>query len=225
MESIFYTTEKAEDAAEFLAQSIVRELGLHKRVLWFVTGGSSIAVATLASKILSGYHKENPHLTIMLTDERYGPLGHPDSNWRQLEDGGFSLPWAKSVPILTGDDRNTTNQKFNTALKEELHNAEYRIGLFGIGADGHTAGILPGSPAVDAPGWSFAYSAGAFERITITPKTIVELDEVVAFVQGKEKWKVMEDLKKNNLDIHKQPAQILKKVPLLKIFTNYKTKG
>ena len=109
-------------------------------------------------------------------------------------------------------------------LENELRAAEYKIGLFGIGADGHTAGVLPRSVAVNAMGWSVAYDAGTFERITITPKTIVKLDEAVAFAQGKEKWKVVEDLEKNDLDIHEQPAQILKKVPLLKIFTNYKTK-
>ena len=38
----------------------------------------------------------------MLTDERYGPVGHPDSNWSQLLQKGFDLPQAKLVPVLTG---------------------------------------------------------------------------------------------------------------------------
>jgi hypothetical protein len=49
-----------------------------------------------------------------------------------------------------------------------------------------------------------------------------ELDEAVVWVQGEEKWNTI----KNFIDTYplmvKQPAQVLKKVPLLTIFTDYK---
>ncbi len=220
MSFIIKTTDKSSDAANFIAKLIIGQLELKKRVLWFVTGGSSIAVAIEASKIISKYIHNN--LVIMLTDERYGPLNHQNSNWYQLITGGFDLPQAKFIPILIGDNRDITNKKFNDAIDKELSLTEYKIGLFGIGSDGHTAGILPKSEAVNEQQWSVAYNTEKFERITITPKTIVRLDEAVAFVQGQEKWKVIFDLEKNDLDIFSQPAQILKKIPLLTIFTNYK---
>ena len=71
-----------------------------------------------------------------------------------------------------------------------------------------------------------------FSRITITPFAIKKLDEAVIWAQGEEKWEVIKNLK-NDIparphegsgaggDITKQPAQILKKVPLLTIFTDY----
>ncbi len=218
------TTINPEDAANSIAVSVLNLLQLGKHVLFFVTGGSSISVAVKVTDILREHPKQNltQNLTIMMTDERYGPVGHADSNWQQLVEKGFSLPQAKLMPILTGDNRDITTEKFNAILKQELAAADYRISLFGIGKDGHTAGILPESPAVNSEDFAFGYDTLTFSRITITPKVVEKLDEVVVWVQGEEKWEVIENLKEKDIDITKQPAQILKKVPLLTIFTDYK---
>ncbi len=208
-----------KNTAEFIAHSISSQLNLGKNVLFFVTGGSGIEVGIQISEILRNQPHEN--LTVTLTDERYGPVGHPDSNWQQLMEKGFSLPQARLIPVLTGDDANITTKKFNQELEKELAKSSYKIGLFGIGADGHTAGILPESEAVNSPDLAYTYKTEKFERITITPKLIVELNEAVVYAKGEEKWKTLEELQ-HDKDIHKQPAQILKVVPLLTMFTDYK---
>jgi 6-phosphogluconolactonase/glucosamine-6-phosphate isomerase/deaminase len=211
-------TNKVDDCAEFIARSILNELGQGKNVLFFVTGGSSIAVCVKVSEIL----REHPHqnLTVMLTDERYGPVGHNDSNWYKLIETGFSLLDAKLTPILTGEDHMTTTKKFAEALSQELKNADYKIGLFGVGADGHTAGILPETVAVNSQDFACGYNTDTFSRITMTPVAIEKLDEAVAWIQGEAKWQVLDGLK-NEISLMKQPAQILKTIPLLIIFTDY----
>lgn len=218
------TTNNPKDAANLVAVSILNQLQLGKHVLFFVTGGSSILVAVKVADILREHPKQNltQNLIIMMTDERYGPIGHLDSNWQQLIEKGFNLQQAKQMPILTGDNRDITTEKFNATLKQELAAADYRISLFGIGKDGHIAGILPESPALSSEDFAFGYDTSTFSRITITPKVIEKLDEIVVWVQGEEKWGIIENLKEKNIDITKQPAQILKKVPLLTIFTDYK---
>jgi 6-phosphogluconolactonase/glucosamine-6-phosphate isomerase/deaminase len=217
------TTNKTEEAASFIALSVLNQLKLGKRVLFFVTGGSSIAVGVKVAEILrkNEYQDLIQNLTITLTDERYGPTDHFNSNYFQLVEKGFSLPQAKIIPILIDDDRNITTEKFNTALNQEFTRVEYKIGLFGIGVDGHTAGILPESEAVNSGDLAYSYDTPVFSRITITPKAIEKLDEAIVWAQGEDKWKVIKDLNEN-IDIVKQPAQILKKVPLLTIFTDYK---
>jgi 6-phosphogluconolactonase/glucosamine-6-phosphate isomerase/deaminase len=220
------TTIDAEETANFIASSVLKQLKLGKQVLLFVTGGSSIYVGAKITKILKEYPDKNlfKNLTITLTDERYGPVGHNDSNWQQLLDRGFDLPQAKLIPVLTGIDRETTVKNFNKILNEEFMIAEdniYKIGLFGVGADGHTAGILPGSSAVNSEDLVFGYDTQNFSRITITFKAIEKLDEAVIWVQGKDKWPVVENLLTENIPIEKQPAQVLKKVPLLTIFSDY----
>ncbi len=220
MNNINFTKEAtAENTSEFVFKAILEKLELGKKVLWFATGGSSIEVCSLVSKKLASLDHKN--LTIMLTDERYGKLNHPDSNWQQLISKGFDLPEAKLIPVLIGENREKTVEIFNQELKKELAKADYKIGLFGIGADGHTAGILPHSPAVNSEDLAFGYDSEKFERITITTKTILMLDEAVVYMMGQNKWKVVDDLKERNIPIDEQPAQILKKVPLLTIFTDY----
>ena len=212
------TTNNSEEVADFTVSSILNQLNSNKRVLFFVTGGSSIIVGVRVAELLQNYPHHN--LTIMLTDERYGSVGHRDSNWQQLLDKGFILPQAKLIPVLFGDDKKNTVEKFNQNLIKEFKKAEYKIGLFGVGVDGHTAGILPESEAILSLNLACGYDIPTFSRITITPKAIEKLDEVVVWAQGKDKWSVIKNLNKNS-DIIKQPAQILKRVPLLTIFTDY----
>ena len=212
------TTTKVEEAADFVANSILNQLKSGKKVLFFMPGGSAIAVAVKAAEIL----KEHPHqnLTVTLTDERYGPIDHFNSNYFQLMEKGFSLPEAKLIPVLIDEDRNITTEKFDAILDEELKIAEYKIGLFGIGVDGHTAGILPDSEAVNCQELVCSYDTPVFSRITITPKVIEKLNEAVVWAQGVEKWEVLKNLEKD-ININSMPAQILKKVPLLTIFSDY----
>ena len=226
----FKTTTRVGEAAEFIVSSISNQLKIGKQVLFFVTGGSSIAVGIKVSELLRENLQANltKNLTIMMTDERYGVLGHQDSNWHQLMERGFRIPRAKLIPILNGNDRASTVEKFNKNLSQELmenKETKYKIGLFGIGADGHTAGILPKSEvvsdAVKSEDLAFGYDTLTFSRITVTPKAIEKLDEIVAWVQGEDKWSVLESLEKD-IPVIEQPAQILKKVPSLTIFTDYK---
>lgn len=213
---------KADEVANFITFSILNQLKLDKRVLFFVPGGRAIGIAVKVAEILRKKSPQNliQNLTITLTDERYGPINHSDSNYFQLLEKGFSLPGAKIISVLNGEDRDITTKKFDEVLNHEFMVAEYKVGLFGVGSDGHTAGILPGSVAVESQDLACAYDTPTFSRITITPKAIEKLDEAVVWAQGEEKWGIIEGLKEN-IDIKKQPAQILKKVPSLTIFTDY----
>lgn len=214
------TTNDIYDPASLISNSIISKLKEGKRVLFFATGGSSIAVCVKVSELLKNESCSN--LVVMLTDERYGPVDHADSNWCKLIKEGFSIKDAKLIPIIEGDSHKLTTEHFNKNLDEELKSAEYKIGMFGIGADGHTAGILPESTAIDCINLACGYDTHTFSRITMTPKAIELLDEAVVWTQGQEKWKVIADLDESDIDIHIEPAQILKKVPLLTIFTDYK---
>ena len=222
MSIVFKTTTNIEDAAGFVASSVLNQLKLGKKVLLFLTGGSSISVGVKIADILKEQSAENllQNLVVTLTDERYGPTDSPDSNWHQLLEKGFNLPGVKLLPILNGEDKNTTVEKFNAKLNEEFTKAEYKIGLFGIGRDGHTAGILPESLAVSAETLAFGYDTATFSRITITFNAIEKLDEAIVWAQGKDKWKVLEELQ-TEINFIKQPAQVLKKVSLLTIFSDF----
>ncbi|HUD11531.1 MAG TPA: 6-phosphogluconolactonase [Candidatus Saccharimonadia bacterium] len=216
----FVTVTSPDPAAAYLADLMRRKLVLGQRVVWFVTGGSAVAVAVAVAVALQLESAPLEKLTVTLTDERYGPVGHADSNWKQLMDTGFALPGAKLVPVLTGASKSETVSQWGEEVNRVLEMSDTRIGLFGIGPDGHTSGILPGSPAVEASGTAFAYDGGAYQRITTTNAAISRLDEAVAYVVGRAKWPVLDQLE-HDVSLALQPAQILKRLPKLTIFTDH----
>ncbi|MES2215793.1 MAG: 6-phosphogluconolactonase [Patescibacteria group bacterium] len=210
-------TSDPKVVAEFIAKKIISKLEAGRRVLWLVPGGSSIVATAIAAKIISSHPHEN--LTVMPGDERFGPVGHTDSNWFQMEKEGFSLPGARLVPLLTGDDRETTTKKYAENLKKYIAEADYVLGFFGVGADGHTAGMLPGTPPLRSSEFAASYQAAQYERVTVTPLVIDELDEVVAFAVGENKCPILKNLKQE-VPIEDNPVQLLKRVPEFTLFTD-----
>lgn len=213
------TIKDEEEIAVFVAETINNKLAEGKRVLWFVTGGSSMKVQ---SKVADKINTKLPgRLVITLTDERFGEENHSDSNWYQLKQLGFEIDNVKIINFLTGESFSDTTKRLREVLKDELEKADYKIGNFGIGIDGHTAGILPFSDAVNSSELVCFYNTPSFDRITITPKVITKLDEAIVFVMGENKWPILEKLQRE-FPIDEDPSQILKRIPLLTIFSDYK---
>jgi 6-phosphogluconolactonase/glucosamine-6-phosphate isomerase/deaminase len=204
-------------ASQYMAKQIAAHLTAGKKVLWLISGGSCIATAAATASRLAGQNLSG--LTVSLIDERYGEPGHPDSNWHQFEQSGAKLPGATLHPVLAGLDQPATADAFAEFLASQLSSADYSLGLLGIGPDGHTSGILPHSPAVTAPGLACAYDGPDYRRITTAPAALVRLDEAVVYAAGASKWPVLDRLE-TELPVAVQPAQILKAIPKLTIFTD-----
>jgi 6-phosphogluconolactonase/glucosamine-6-phosphate isomerase/deaminase len=205
-------------AADHIATTIIDKLASNKKVLWFLSGGSGIKVVLEVARQLAGRDLQN--LSVTLTDERYGPVGHPNENWQQLLDQGFSLPGATLYRPLIGEDQITTTNRFGAWIAQHMADAHYSIGLFGIGSDGHTAGIKPHSSAVTANAWTDYFQGDDFERITITLLPISQLNEVVIQASGVDKLPVLQSLFTQSLSVIEQPAQALKNVPAATLYTD-----
>lgn len=212
------TTKDIDKISSFISNIINKKLQGGRKVLLFLSGGSFVPIEVEISKKIKEEHSSN--LTITLADERFGCVGHPDSNWFHLQESGFEIKNAEIIPILQGENIKETSDKFENTLNSEFKKADYKLALLGIGADGHTAGILPSSDALRSSGLVCFYNTELYNRITVTPSAISLLDEVIVYANGKEKWTAIENLYKD-IDIALEPAQILKKVPLLTIFTDY----
>lgn len=208
-----------EPVVDFLTERLTQKLQEGKRVLWLVAGGSCAPLAVAVANRLQG--EEVQLLTVTLTDERYGQPGHADSNWQQLLAAGFVLPGARLQPVLSGESREATVRAFDKTLRHEFAEADYRIGLFGMGPDGHTAGLFPGSQALESQAFAVDFQGSDFERITMTTEAVKQLDEAVLYAVGAAKHTALSNLEKE-LQLEQQPAQILKSVPALTIFNDYK---
>jgi 6-phosphogluconolactonase/glucosamine-6-phosphate isomerase/deaminase len=203
------TTKQAE--AKLLA-GLKDALQKHNRVLWIVGGGSSIPLIATCMKAISAV--DSARLAVMLSDERFGPVGHLHSNMQQLFEAGFEPKQATIVPVLRpGVQLDETVAMYGNALETAFSAADYVIAQLGIGPDGHTAGILPGSPATKATKkWTIAYETTEFTRITMTPFALEQVAEVLATVFGKSKKAALTHLRDTSESIATQPAQVLKKI-------------
>ncbi len=215
--NIITTAEPLVAAAEQTAASIRREVLAGRSVLWLLSGGSSLTIATLAAAGLRDLNLERVYVT--MTDERYGDMGHADENWQQLLDSGFELPGAQLYRPLTGDSLEDTVAHFNHWLDETHAHIDYTLGIFGIGPDGHTAGIKPHSPAILSQHMAEAYQAEDFTRITITPHLIMECDEVIIQASGDDKESVLRQWLTTDMPFGEQPAQALKSVANATLYT------
>lgn len=204
----FYKISSAAQASDYLAADINRHL-LKGAVIWLLSGGSSIPVEAAASRKLSG---NLSNLTVTLADERFGPLGHPDSNWLQLKKAGFKAAGAKLQPVLSGANFEDTISRYNRILNEALVSNGYKIGVLGVGPDNHIAGIKPRSPAAAAQSLAIGYKWEDYARLTMTFAAIEKLDCAIVYMVGEAKRQAIENLKLNNTGLNEQPSQILKRV-------------
>lgn len=215
-----YSNKPIEVAAHDLSETIREHLDIDDSVLLLLSGGSSIQIATIISRELSGCNLSN--LAISLTDERYGKPGHHDENWQQLVDEGLNLPGATLYRPLQGNNIIQTVSDFENWLQDQLDHTGYKIGIFGIGTDGHTAGIKPESPATKTTGLASSFQGDDYQRVTMSFNAIRQLDEAVVQVSGQDKRQVLSDFIHKDMPLSRQPAQILKEVPKVTIYSNLK---
>ena len=214
------TSDGPSAGIESMSVRIADALNAGRSVLWLVCGGSNVAAAVAAMERIHALAEPGAIelLTVGLTDERYGPVGHADSNWQQLVDAGLNLRKVSAMPVLIGRSLEATVVDYAERLERKLGDIRSTgglvVALFGIGADGHIAGALPGSPAaLEQKKLVVGYRSDTFVRITIAPVVFGRIDVAYALVFGASKKAALERLTGGDLPIAEQPAQLLKQVP------------
>jgi 6-phosphogluconolactonase len=141
--------------------------------------------------------REKPHL--FLVDERFGPPGHPESNGRMIAEvltRPMGLPpehW-HPMPLDVGSAEESASW-YEAGLSDffRLNRGEFPAFdfiLLGIGADGHTASLFPGSPALEENQETAAavnLKAPRGSRVTLTLPVLNRGRRVVFLVRGEEK--------------------------------------
>ncbi|MEI6481529.1 MAG: 6-phosphogluconolactonase [Candidatus Saccharibacteria bacterium] len=210
-----------ETVSSYVAERIGSQLNNNKAVVWLVSGGSNIPVelATL-EKLKSTQNPEKLH--IVLVDERFGPVGHADSNWQSMNLEDHNIAGHTLHPMLMdGDTIETAAERYDSTVAKLLTDGAYTIGQFGLGADGHTAGLIPGNPVMDSDSLYANYQGQDFERITATPKLIARLDECILYASGDDKAQAYIDMLSPG-DASEVPARILQNAKKLTILSDLK---
>ena len=216
----------ADTVANYLYDEIKAALQANKTVTWLLSGGSCLPIELAIAKSLVGTKLPLQNLHTSLMDERYGAPGHSNENWWQLEQAGFPLEKIPVYRVLQPElDLRAAARQFARTLENLFNDSDVILGLFGMGADGHTAGIKPHAFDMETSAYAASYTGEDFERITITPHAIGHVADAVVYVSGKAKRPALQRLLEEELPITDQPAQLLKHLPVCTLFTDLEIKG
>jgi 6-phosphogluconolactonase/glucosamine-6-phosphate isomerase/deaminase len=202
-----------------MAGRIIAALHKGQKVLWLICGGTNIPLAVSAMSLIASEcsDPELSALTVGQTDERYGPVGHEDSNWKQMMDSGFQGEKVRQISFLIGkplpETVATYAKKFDTASSAVANGKGLVLAQFGIGQDGHVAGIMPHSPAVSDIALVSGYEGKPYTRLTITPVAMKRIDVAYTFAFGENKRAAAQRLQLEDLPIAEEPCQLLKLIP------------
>jgi 6-phosphogluconolactonase len=132
-------------------------------------------------------------------DERFVPYDHPDSNYgisREAMLAKAPVPRERTHPVPTDGSPDDAARRYERTLQQAYDAATldtarplFDITLLGLGADGHTASLLPGEPVLnERKRWVAAVSHGRPEvRITMTYPAIESSRRVAFLIAGEEK--------------------------------------
>jgi 6-phosphogluconolactonase/glucosamine-6-phosphate isomerase/deaminase len=209
-----------------VAQDLRNELELGHKVLWLISGGSNIKSCR---QILTDIPSEYPGtLTVMLNDERYGPIGHKDSNWHKFvadsdEEGKFPETDAKLEAVLRpGLSFDENADYYESIAREAFQQNDIIISLLGMGEDGHTAGILPNSAAAqETKRMAVGYKGtDGYLRLTLSFSALRQVTRAYLFAFGEGKKPALENLHDSKLSLEDQPAQILWEIPEVYVYND-----
>ena len=122
-------------------------------------------------------------------DERYVPHDHPDSNYLLAKEAmldALDLPAQNVHPVPTDCGSPTEC----AARYGKMFPAKPDLMLLGMGSDGHTASLFPGTPSVsrtDAPFIASAAPREPRDRICAASGTILAAREIIVLVSGADK--------------------------------------
>ena len=218
-----FLREDVEAATHAIAQSICDGLFAEKRVLWLVSGGSNIAVEKNVMDIVRNHaNGKLAGLAILPIDERYGPAGHKDSNVEALRAAGFNPGTATLVDVLLHNTPfDQTVSFYSEVAAMALSNASVIVGQFGMGSDGHIAGIKPQSPATDTDESTVAgYEWDDYTRMTLMPPALRQITIGFLVAYGADKKKPLVQLQKKTVPFKRLPARLLYELPNVRVYND-----
>ncbi|MFN0087515.1 MAG: 6-phosphogluconolactonase [Blastocatellia bacterium] len=151
-------------------------------------------------------------------DERCVPPDHPDSNYRMTRESLIDrvpLPPENIHPIPAEDpDPARAAERYSETIRLFFAQDAPRFDLLflGMGADGHTASLFPGTSAlhvddrIAAANYIEKFRA---HRITLTARTINQANNILFLVAGADKAPALRAVLEGPRDIETWPSQLI----------------
>jgi 6-phosphogluconolactonase len=203
-------------AARFVAAA-GEAIASHGQFIVALSGGSTprdtylrLGTEALVSKVTWS------RVQVLWGDERCVPPDHVDSNYRMAREtllDRVPIPAPNVHRIHGEDDPAAAAQAYEVTLRALLRTpARIDLVLLGLGEDGHTASLFPGSAtAHEQTRWVMAAhaSAASMWRITLTPAVINAAAEVLFLVSGGAKARMLRRVLEGPRRPQELPAQAI----------------
>lgn len=206
----------AAEAAERLVRAAEEAIALSSRFSVALAGGST---PRALFELLAGDAYRNrvdwPNVHVYFGDERTVPPDHRDSNY-----GMARATLLSKVPIpetqvhrMRGEiDPQEAAKEYGQLLKDQFGDGGLDLILLGMGDDGHTASLFPGTPALAEPKHrAFANPVPKLNttRITMTAPFINRAREVLITVTGANKASRLSEVLEGPRDTERLPVQLI----------------
>lgn len=133
-------------------------------------------------------------------DERYVPADHLDSNYLMAKMAlidHIAIPAAQVVRMPTeAGDPAADAANYEALLRQQFAGEwpEFDVNFLGVGTDGHTASLFPGTAALKATDWVTVGNKDGQPRLTLSLRAINHSQRAVFYVVGAGKAEIMQTL-------------------------------
>lgn len=212
----------ARDVADFFVRWVEEAKSRPFRVA--LSGGSTptklyrrLAGAGCAERV------EWPRVQFYFSDERCVPPDHPESNFKLANDILLEPLRIKAGQVFRIEGEaaqpDVSARRYEDTIRQQFAIPSsawprFDLILLGLGDDGHTASLFPGSPSLDEKTRAVVPSEsprGVAHRITFTVPLINHAHRIVFMVTGLQKAPALRAvLEDDTVDPHQYPAKLIR---------------
>jgi 6-phosphogluconolactonase len=205
----------ARNCAERVAALIDLALDQRDRAHIALSGGTTPAAAY---RLLNQEHLPWNRVDVVLGDERWVPPTDSSSNARMLREtllaeGGPGAA-ARFHPVPTELESPAASVEAFERYVRELCPGDppiFDVMLLGLGEDGHTASLFPGTAATQEHHRLATIGAGkGLERISLTAPVLSAARQVIVLVSGAGKRQALQRLLDPNESAERTPAKLVR---------------
>ena len=193
----------ARHAAEMIAAEARAAVEARGRFVLAISGGRTPWVMLRALNLREDLPW--PHVHMLQVDERVAPGGHADRNLthlcRSLLNGASAgAAHIHAMPVESPDLEEAAERYARTLERIAGTPPVLDLVHLGLGADGHTASLVPGDPVLDADDTDVAVTGvyQARRRMTLTYPALNRARRVLWLITGEDKAPMLDRLRRGD---------------------------
>ena len=211
----------ADVAANLIAKTSIKAADESRQAYIALSGGSTPKAmgALLASPAFNTQVQWN-NLTFFWGDERWVPLESPESNAGEATRGYLDAVGVLPENIVPFDTESVTPEESASSMEAIIRDLvpgdpipQFDLILLGMGDDGHTASLFPGTDAIqEAHKLVLSHFVEKLDstRLTFTPALINAAKHVVFLASGSGKAETLADVLDGGIDVDRLPSQVIR---------------